>query len=124
MMPKKEFKIMKTLKLFKQYKRLLEQDQVEEVGEVEQVGVAADATNVADIPEEEAGITAQGEVYIAELLTNAFIYPPKRSDVNTAAQALKHFGQTEPRKVIEAIETLLQLSDQSVSQDLPSIDEK
>jgi len=121
---------MKTLKLIKQYKRLLEQDQVEEV---EQVDVTDDATNVQDIPEEEPGIIPQGEIYIAELLTDAFIHPPGRKEINTATQALKHYvthvpnlpdgspGPAEPRKVIEGIERLLEFSDQGLEQELDNL---
>ena len=122
---------MKTLKLIKQYKRLLEQDQVEEV---EQVDVTADATNVEDIPEEEPGISPPGEIYIAELLTDAFIYPPGREEINAATQVLKSFvthvpklpdgspGPQQPRKVIETIERLLEFTDEGLEQELDDLD--
>ena len=61
----------KTLKLIEHYSSLLEQDEVEEVDVDVEV---ADATNVADIPEEPGGITPEGEVYVADLLTNAFSF--------------------------------------------------
>ena len=51
----------KTLKLIEHYSSLLEQDEVEEVDVDVEV---ADATNVADIPEEPGGITPEGEVYV------------------------------------------------------------
>tara|TARA_R110002020_G_scaffold250397_1_gene464467 strand:- start:1595 stop:1933 length:339 start_codon:yes stop_codon:yes gene_type:complete len=110
---------MKTLKLIKRYKRLLEQDEVEEVQEVD---VEADATNVEDIPEEDPGITPEGEIYIAKLLTMAFIYAPDPEDINMANQINKEFGDTEPRRVIEQIERLLQFSDESVAADLETVD--
>ena len=74
---------MKTLKLIEQYKSLLEQDEIEQVEEVD-VEVA-DATDVADVPEGPQGITPEGEIYVADLLTNAFIYAPKMKDINIAA---------------------------------------
>jgi len=106
---------MKTLKLIKQYRRLLEQDEVEEV---EEVDVEADATDVADIPPEPEGITSEGEVYIAKLLTNAFIWAPNPQDINIANQTNKQFGETEPRKVIETIERLIEFTDEGLEQEL------
>mgnify|MGYP003635986540 CR=1 FL=1 len=75
---------MKTLKLIEQYKRLLEQDGIEQVEEVD-VEVA-DATDVADVPPAPEGITSEGEIYVADLLTNAFIYAPDMQDINIAAE--------------------------------------
>ena len=110
---------MKTLKLIKQYRRLLEQDEVEEV---EEVDVEADATDVADIPPEPEGITSEGEVYIAKLLTNAFIWAPNPQDINIANQTNKQFGETEPRKVIETIERLIEFTDEGLEQELGDLD--
>tara|TARA_R100001509_G_scaffold117371_1_gene72102 strand:+ start:1123 stop:1452 length:330 start_codon:yes stop_codon:yes gene_type:complete len=107
---------MKTLKLFEKYLKLHEQDNVEEVD------VEADATNVADIPESPSGITPEGEVFVASLLTNAFIYAPSSDDINIASQVNKEFGRTNPRKVIETIEKLVQFSDEPVEQELEDLD--
>ena len=112
---------MKTLKLIEQYKKIyLEQDEVEEVDV--NVDVEADATDVADIPPSPKGITPEGEVYVAALLTNAFIYAPSMDDINLASEANKAFGRTEPRKVIEAIERLIDFSDEPVEQELEALD--
>jgi hypothetical protein len=111
---------MKTLKLIEYYKKLLEQDEVEQV-DVD-VDVEADATDVADVPTEPEGITPEGEVYIADLLTNAFIYAPNMQDINIAAQVNKEFGRTQPRKVIETIERLVEFSDEPVEQELETLD--
>ena len=108
----------KTLNLIKQYNQLLEQDEVEEV----EVDVEADATNVEDIPPEPEGITPEGEVYIAKLLTNAFIWSPNPQDINIANQANKTFGETDPRKVIETIERLIEFTDESLEQELAGLD--
>jgi len=110
---------MKTLKLIKQYKRLLEQDEVEEV-DVD-VDVEADATDVADIPPEPEGITSEGEIYIAKLLTNAFIWAPSPQDINIANQVNQQFGETEPRKVIETIERLIEFTDEGLEQELDDL---
>ena len=109
---------MKTLKLIKQYKRLLEQDEVEEV----EVDVEADATNVEDIPPEPEGISSEGEIYIAKLLTNAFIWAPSPQDINIANQTNKQFGETDPRKVIETIERLIEFTDEGLEQELGDLD--
>jgi hypothetical protein len=112
---------MKTLKLFEQYKELYsEQDEVEEVDV--NVDVEADATDVADIPPAPTGISPEGEIYVAELLTNAFIYAPNMQDINIAAQVNKEFGRTQPRKVIETIERLVEFSDETVEQELETVD--
>jgi hypothetical protein len=109
---------MKTLKLIKQYRRLLEQDEIEEV---EEVDVEADATDVADIPPEPEGITSEGEIYIAKLLTNAFIWAPNPQDINIANQTNKQFGETDPRKVIETIERLIEFTDEGLQQELDDL---
>ena len=111
---------MKTLKLIEQYKRLLEQDEVEEV-DVE-VDVEADATDVEDVPPEPEGISPEGEIYVADLLTAAFIYAPAMQDINIAAQVNKEFGRTQPRKVIETIERLIEFSNEEVEQELEDLD--
>ena len=113
---------MKTLKLLEQYKRLLEQDEVEEVDVEVDAEVEADATDVADVPPEPEGISPEGEIYVADLLTAAFIYAPDMQDINIAAQVNKEFGRTQPRKVIEAIERLVEFSDETVQQDLETVD--
>ena len=114
----------KTLRLFEQYKRLyLEQDEVGEVEEVDvDVDVEADATDAEDIPPEPTGISPEGEVYVADLLTNAFIYAPAMQDINIAAQVNKEFGRTQPRKVIETIERLIEFSNEEVEQELEDLD--
>ncbi len=113
---------MKTLKLIQQYRKIyLEQDEVEQVEEVD-VEVEADATDVADIPPAPEGITPEGEIYVADLLTNAFIYAPSMDDINIAAEVNKEFGRTEPRKVIETIERLIEFSDEPVEQELEDLD--
>ena len=111
---------MKTLKLIKRYRQLLEQDEVEEV-DVD-VDVEADATDVEDIPEEPEGITAEGEIYIAKLLTNAFIWAPSPQDINIANQINHQFGETDPRKVIETIERLIEFTDEGLEQELDDLD--
>jgi len=113
---------MKTLRLIERYKSLLEQDEVQEVEQVEEVDVEADATDVADVPPEPGGITPEGEIYVADLLTNAFLYAPEMQDMNIAAQVNKEFGRTEPRKVIETIERLIAFSDEPVEQELEDLD--
>ena len=109
----------KTLKLIEQHLALLEQDAVEEVDVDVEID---DATNVADIPKSPRGITPEGEVYVADLLTNAFIYAPSMDDINIAAESNKVFGRTEPRKVIETIERLVEFSDETVEQELEDLD--
>tara|TARA_R110001583_G_scaffold22985_1_gene85596 strand:+ start:1163 stop:1498 length:336 start_codon:yes stop_codon:yes gene_type:complete len=109
---------MKTLKLIERYKNLLEQDEVEEV----EVDVEADATNVADVPPEPGGITSEGEIYIAKLLTNAFIWAPSPQDINIANQINQQFGETDPRKVIETIERLIEFTDEGLKQELTDLD--
>ena len=97
---------MKTLKLIERYKGLLEQDEVEEF----------------DSPDPE-GITPEGEIYIAKLLTNAFIWAPSPQDINIANQTNQQYGETDPRKVIETIERLLEFTDEGLEQELTDLDE-
>tara|TARA_R110001583_G_scaffold75875_2_gene208428 strand:- start:1220 stop:1561 length:342 start_codon:yes stop_codon:yes gene_type:complete len=111
---------MKTLKLIEQYKSLLEQDEVEQVEEVD-VEVA-DATDVADVPPAPEGITSEGEVYVADLLTNAFIYAPSMDDIKIASRENQKHGRTNPRKVIDAIAGMVAISDEPVEQELETVD--
>ncbi len=43
-------------------------------------------------------------------------------DINIAAEVNKEFGRTEPRKVIETIERLIEFSDEPVEQELEDLD--
>jgi|TARA_R100000322_G_scaffold111766_1_gene71542 hypothetical protein len=43
-------------------------------------------------------------------------------DINLASEANKAFGRTEPRKVIETIERLIDFSDEPVEQELEALD--
>jgi len=110
---------MKTLKLIKRYKRLLEQDEGVEFD----VDIEADATDVEDVPPDPEGITPEGEIYIAKLLTNAFIWAPSPQDINIANQTNQQYGETDPRKVIETIERLLEFTDEGLEQELTDLDE-
>tara|TARA_R100000664_G_scaffold24372_1_gene34144 strand:+ start:1102 stop:1440 length:339 start_codon:yes stop_codon:yes gene_type:complete len=108
----------KTIQLFEKYKKLYSEQEEIDVN----VDVEADATDVEDIPPEPTGISPEGEVFIADLLTNAFIYAPKMQDINIAAQVNKQFGRTQPRKVIETIERLIEFSNEEVEQELEDLD--
>ena len=110
---------MKTLKLIERYKGLLEQDEVEEFD----VDIEADATDVEDVSPDPEGITPEGEIYIAKLLTNAFIWAPSPQDLNIANQTNQQYGETDPRKVIETIERLLEFTDEGLEQELTDLDE-
>jgi len=110
---------MKTLKLIERYKGLLEQDEVEEFD----VDIEADATDVEDVSPDPEGITPEGEIYIAKLLTNAFIWAPSPQDINIANQTNQQYGETDPRKVIETIERLLEFTDEGLEQELTDLDE-
>ena len=109
---------MKTLKLIERYKGLLEQDEVEEFD----VDIEADATDVEDVSPDPEGITPEGEIYIAKLLTNAFIWAPSPQDINIANQTNQQYGETDPRKVIETIERLLEFTDEGLEQELTDLD--
>jgi hypothetical protein len=110
---------MKTLKLIERYKGLLEQDEVEEFD----VDIQADATDVEDVSPDPEGITPEGEIYIAKLLTNAFIWAPSPQDINIANQTNQQYGETDPRKVIETVERLLEFTDEGLEQELTDLDE-
>ena len=110
---------MKTLKLIERYKGLLEQDEVEEFD----VDIEADATDVEDVSPDPEGITPEGEIYIAKLLTNAFIWAPSPQDINIANQTNQQYGETDPRKVIETIERLLEFTGEGLEQELTDLDE-
>ena len=43
-------------------------------------------------------------------------------DINIATQSNKLFGRTQPRKVIETIERLIEFSDEPVEQELEDLD--
>ena len=75
-----------------------------------------------DIPPPPEGITPEGEVYVAALLTNAFIYNPDVDDIKIASDKLQKYGRTEPREVITTIEEMLAISDEPVEQDLEALD--
>ena len=64
------------------------------------------------------GITPESEIYLAQILADAFRYKPTSQDAHIASTVNKQFNDTEPMKVIETIERLLQFSDEPLEDEL------
>jgi len=64
------------------------------------------------------GITPESEIYLAQILADAFRYKPKSQEAHIASTVNDEFNDTEPMKVIETIERLLQFSDEPLEDEL------
>ncbi len=107
---------MKTLKLIESYYKLLEQDGVE--GE----DAAVDATEVAaEVPEEAPVLTTEAEIYLTKLAALAFSYTPTPEEENLINSLSKEFGQSEPKRVTDQIQDLLQSSNQALEKELNEV---
>ena len=69
-------------------------------------------------------ITSEGEIYLAKLMADAFVYPADSNEIKIANQSMKTLGVINPTGVIEEIERLLQFSDQGVEQDLENLEDE
>ena len=68
-----------------------------------------------------AGLTPEDEIYFAQILANAFRYRPKPEGSATANAVSKDYSETNPMKVIETVQRLLQFSDEGVADELEDI---
>tara|TARA_R110001592_G_scaffold6979_1_gene38749 strand:+ start:258 stop:581 length:324 start_codon:yes stop_codon:yes gene_type:complete len=107
---------MKTIKLIESYYKLLEQDGVE--GE----GAAVDATEVAaEVPEEAPVLTTEAEIYLTKLAALAFSYSPTPEEENLINTLSQEYGQSEPKRVTDQIQDLLQSSNQALEKELNEV---
>jgi hypothetical protein len=107
---------MKTIKLIESYYKLLEQDGVE--GE----DAAVDATEVAaEVPEETPVLTTEAEIYLTKLAALAFSYSPTPEEENLINTLSQEYGQSEPKRVTDQIQDLLQSSNQALEKELNEV---
>ena len=67
------------------------------------------------------GITPESEIYLAQILADEFRYRPTVQDAQVASAISEEFADTDPTKVIETIQRLLQFSDEPVADQLQDI---
>jgi len=109
---------MKTLKLIDQYIKLYEQDDpaAAEVDVNVEEPVAEEP-----VPEEPPVLTTEAEIYLTKLAALAFSHTPDIEDENMINLLSQEFGETEPKKVTDAIQDILQNSNQSFAAELSEI---
>lgn len=111
---------MKTIKLIESYYKLLEQDGVE--GEDPAADAAVDATEVeAEVPEEAPVLTTEAEIYLTKLAALAFSYSPTPEEENLINTLSQEYGQSEPKRVTDQIQDLLQSSNQALEKELNEV---
>tara|TARA_R100000005_G_C4981939_1_gene191499 strand:+ start:1134 stop:1658 length:525 start_codon:yes stop_codon:yes gene_type:complete len=64
------------------------------------------------------GITPESELYLAQILADAFRYKPTTQEAHIASTVNDEFNDTDPMKVIETIERLLQFTDEPLEDEL------
>ena len=107
---------MKTIKLIESYYKLLEQDGVE--GE----DAAVDATEVAaEVPAEAPVLTTEAEIYLTKLAALAFSYSPTPEEENLINTLSQEYGQSEPKRITDQIQDLLQSSNQALEKELNEV---
>ena len=64
------------------------------------------------------GITPESELYLAQILADAFRYKPTTQEAQIASAVNDEFNETEPMKVVETISRLLQFTDEPLVDEL------
>jgi len=107
---------MKTEHLFKKYmKVLIEQDD-------EADAAAVDATEVeTEVEAEVPRLTTEAEIYLTKLAALAFSYSPTPEEENLINTLSQEYGQSEPKRVTDQIQDLLQSSNQALEQELNEV---
>ena len=67
------------------------------------------------------GITPESELYLAQILANAFRYKPTTQEAKIASAVNDEFNDIEPMKVVETISRLLQFTDEPLENELLDI---
>jgi len=106
---------MKTIKLIESYYKLLEQDDVEAAAEVDATEVAA------EVPEEAPVLTTEAEIYLTKLAALAFSHTPTPEEENLINSLSQEYGQSEPKRVTDQIQDLLQSSNQALEKELNEV---
>ncbi len=107
---------MKTIKLIESYYKLLEQD------DVEGADAEVDATEVAaEVPEEVPVLSTEAEIYLSKLAALAFSYSPTPEEENLINTLSQEYGQSEPKRVTDQIQDLLQSSNQALEKELNEV---
>jgi len=96
----------KTLKLFDKFSKLYEQEEVDAEVDVES-------------PPER--VTAEAEIYLTKLAALAFSYSPSIEEENMINSLSNEFVQSDPKKVTDAIQDILQSSNKSFASELQEI---
>ena len=65
-----------------------------------------------------SGITPESELYLAQILADAFRYKPTTQEAQIASAVNDEFNETEPMKVVETISRLLQFTDEPLEDEL------
>ena len=68
------------------------------------------------------GITPESEIYLAQMLASAFRYKPTPQEAHISSSFNEQYNDTEPLKVIETVERLIQFSDEPIEDDLLDIE--
>ena len=73
-----------------------------------------------------AGFSAEDEIYLSQILADAFRYRPKTTDSHIISTVNKQYNaqndpEANPMKVIETVQSLLSYSDESVEDELQDI---
>jgi len=67
------------------------------------------------------GITPESEIYLAQILADAFRYKPTPQDALIASAVSEEFSESDPNNVIETEQRLIEFSDEAVKDDLQDI---
>jgi len=67
------------------------------------------------------GLKATDEIYLAQILADAFRYRPTPQDALIASAVSEESSESDPTNVIETVQRLLQFSDEDVQDDLQDI---
>lgn len=89
-------------------------DNMQDDGDIE----APPAPNPEQEQPEQERLTAAGKVSLIDLLSQAFVYSPDANELKIVDAAVNEFGDSDPIKVADTIERLLQTNDGEFVDDL------
>ena len=91
---------MKTLNIFKKYEAIY--------NEADEPEMEADATDVAEQPPTPDPVSAEGKIFLADLILKAFLHEPDASAAQTAVD-LQSKVDEDPNNVISTIASIVQI---------------
>ncbi|MDB4396020.1 hypothetical protein N9Z65_00215 [bacterium] len=104
---------MKTLNIFKKYEAIYNEADELEID----ADATADATDVTEQPPTPEPVSAEGKIFLADLILKAFLHEPDASAAQTAVD-LQTKVDEDPNNVISTIASIVQIGEEDLKDTL------